>query len=115
MMVMRIVLLLLATLFLVSVHPAAMADNTMNHAVSESGQTGHDVPEPDGHGKAVAPCCQGTAANQAGDAHCPADCAGLIPVLVVMAFPSGAAVIGETPPGTSSPVPQTLLKPPIPV
>ena len=115
MMVMRIVLLLLASLFLASVHPAAMADYAMNHAGSASAQTGHGMAEPGEHGKVGAPCCQGTAANQAGDAHCPADCAGLIPVLVVMAFPPGAAVIGETPPEPFSPVSQTLLKPPIPV
>ncbi|MEZ5807921.1 MAG: hypothetical protein R3D65_09605 [Zhengella sp.] len=116
MMLMRFVLLLLASLFLVATHPAAMADNAMNHAVSESGQTGgHDTTGSDEKGQTGVPCCQGMTGSQAGDAHCPADCAGLIPFVVVMASPPGPAAIGEAPPEPFSPVPQSLLKPPIPV
>ena len=71
---MRNALLLLAVLFLVSVHPAgmaAMADYSMNHAASVSGGAGHDMAGQDmsgtgDEGQAGVPCCQGMAASQAG-------------------------------------------------
>ncbi|MFP1630986.1 hypothetical protein ACLB6G_04550 [Zhengella sp. ZM62] len=114
---MRTALLLLSVLLLATFHPAgkaALGGQAMDHGAAVSGQAGHHTAGLREQAESGGACCPGMAAGQAGDAQCPADCAGLVPIMAVMPPATGPAANRESAPAASSLVQQAPLRPPIP-